>query len=99
MCFLFHSNQRILLQARSREGMLSLSSNIGKILHVLFMNFKYLLIDFIYLFFIIHLFTCAYIVWVISSPCLPPPTSPLLPPSLPGRTCSAFISNFVEEKT
>jgi hypothetical protein len=31
-------------------------------------------------FFIIHLFTCAYIVWVISPPCPPPPPSlPLSP--------------------
>jgi hypothetical protein len=29
--------------------------------------------------FIIHLFTCAYNVWVISSPCPPPPPSPPLP--------------------
>jgi hypothetical protein len=49
--------------------------------------------------FFFHLFTCAYIVWVISSPCsLPPPSSPDFP-LLPGRTCSALISNFVEEKT
>jgi hypothetical protein len=27
-----------------------------------------------------------------------PPASPLTLPSLPGRTCSALISNFVEEK-
>jgi hypothetical protein len=48
--------------------------------------------------FFIHLFTCAYIVWVISPPILCPLP---LPPhsSLPGRTCSALISNFVEEKT
>jgi hypothetical protein len=47
--------------------------------------------------FFIHLFTCAYIVWVIS-PLFPlPPFSPPLFPSLPGRTCSALISNFVEE--
>jgi hypothetical protein len=32
------------------------------------------------IFFIIHLFTCAYIVWVISPPCPPPPPSlPLSP--------------------
>jgi hypothetical protein len=41
---------------------------------------------------IIHLFTRAIIVWVISHPCPPPP-------SHPGRTCSALITNFVEEKT
>jgi hypothetical protein len=44
----------------------------------------------------IHLFTCAYIVWAI--PPLPPP-SPLHPSLLPGRACSALISNFFEEKT
>jgi hypothetical protein len=27
-----------------------------------------------------------------------PPLPPLLPASLPGRTCSALITNFVEEK-
>jgi hypothetical protein len=48
--------------------------------------------------FLIHLFTCAFIVWAISPPYpLPHPLPP--PPSLPGRTCSALISNFVEEKT
>jgi hypothetical protein len=40
-------------------------------------------------FFIIHLFTCAYIVWVIYPPS---------PPPLAGTTCSALTSNFVEEK-
>jgi hypothetical protein len=49
-------------------------------------------------FFIIHLFTREYIVWVISSTApLPHPLHP--PPSLPGRTCSDLIYNFVEEKT
>jgi hypothetical protein len=48
-------------------------------------------------FIIIHLFTCAYIVWVISPPLLPAPTRPFSPPLLPGRTCSAPISNFVGE--
>jgi hypothetical protein len=46
---------------------------------------------------IIHLFTCVYIVWVIAPPYRPPPPSPR--PTLPGRTCSALISNFIEEKT
>jgi hypothetical protein len=32
-------------------------------------------------FFAIHLLTCAYIVWVISLPCTPPPTHFPLPPS------------------
>jgi hypothetical protein len=44
----------------------------------------------------IHLFTYIYIVWVISNPC--PPSSLPLPHSFPGRTCSALISTFVEEK-
>jgi hypothetical protein len=42
---------------------------------------------------IIHLFKCAYIVWVISPHC-PPSTS-----SGPSRSCSVLITNFVEEKT
>jgi hypothetical protein len=50
-------------------------------------------------FFIIHSFTCAYIVWVIFSCCSPLSPSPCLLPSLLGRTCSALISNFIEEKT
>jgi hypothetical protein len=41
--------------------------------------------------FFVHLFTCAYIVWVISPRCLPP--------SVSGRSCSALITDFVEEKT
>jgi hypothetical protein len=48
------------------------------------------------LFFIIRLFTCAYIVWVISPsyPCTHPlPRSH----SLPGRTCSTLFSSSVEE--
>jgi hypothetical protein len=44
----------------------------------------------------IHLFIYAYIVWAISPPWpLPSPQ----PPLLPGRTCSALFSDFVEEKT
>jgi hypothetical protein len=41
-----------------------------------------------------------YIVWVIT-PLYPspPPHSLPHPPSLPGRICSALISNFVGEKT
>jgi hypothetical protein len=50
-------------------------------------------------FFIIHLFTCAYIVCVIFPSCPPPTPCSSHHPSLPGRTCSALISNFVEEKT
>jgi hypothetical protein len=47
-------------------------------------------------FFYIHLFICAYIVWVIYPPC--PCLLFLLPLTLlPGRTCSALFSNFVEE--
>jgi hypothetical protein len=49
-----------------------------------------------YFFIIIHLFICTYIVWAISPLC--PPALPSLPtPLLPGRTCSALFSNFVEE--
>jgi hypothetical protein len=50
----------------------------------------------IYLFLIIHLFTCAYIVWVISPPC---PVSTLSPPcpSLPSRTHSVLFSSSIEE--
>jgi hypothetical protein len=40
---------------------------------------------FCYLFLIIHLFTCAYIVWVISPPC------PLLPPSPPQFQAGPFL--------
>jgi hypothetical protein len=47
--------------------------------------------------FFIHLIIFAYIVWVISPPCSPPPSSSL--PPLPGRMGSALFSNFVEEKT
>jgi hypothetical protein len=49
------------------------------------------------LFFIIHLFTCAYIVSFLPPASLPPPSP--FSPLPPGRTCSALISNFVEEKT
>jgi hypothetical protein len=38
-------------------------------------HFEYHLSWSTFLFFLIHLFTCAYIVWVISPPCLPPPPS------------------------
>jgi hypothetical protein len=48
--------------------------------------------------FLIYLFTCAYMVWAISLPC-PHPLLLLPTPSLPGRTCSALFSNFVEENT
>jgi hypothetical protein len=51
------------------------------------------LLSITFLNFFTHLFICAYIVWAISPPC------PIPPPSLPGRTCSALFSNFVEEKT
>jgi hypothetical protein len=33
------------------------------------------------------------------SPLMPLLPSPPFPPSVPGSTCSALISNFVEEKT
>jgi hypothetical protein len=52
---------------------------------------------FFFIFFVVHFFTCAYIVWVIPPPCPPPPPSP--PPSVSGRSCSALITDFVEEKT
>jgi hypothetical protein len=61
------------------------------------MFFIYLFIYLFFIFFIIHLFTCAYIVWVISPPC-PPSTLSYFPPSVPGSSCSAFITSFVEEK-
>jgi hypothetical protein len=45
-------------------------------------------------FFIIHLLTCAYIVWGISPPWfLPPPP----PPLLPAKTCSVLFFSSVEE--
>jgi hypothetical protein len=62
-----------------------------------FLSFILFIYIFIYLF-IIHLFTCMYIVWVISPPCPLPSPSPPLPHLLSGRTCSAPIFNFVEEK-
>jgi hypothetical protein len=48
--------------------------------------------------FFIHIFICAYIV----GPFLPPALVPSLScpyPLLPGRTCAALFSNFVQEKT
>jgi hypothetical protein len=41
---------------------------------------RFLFESFCFLFFIIHLFMCAYIVWVISSPWLLPPPFPSFPP-------------------
>jgi hypothetical protein len=38
---------------------------------------------------VVHLFTCAYIVWVISPPCL-------LPSSVSGRSCSTLVTNFCD---
>jgi hypothetical protein len=43
-----------------------------------------------YILFFIHLFTCAYIVWVISPPCLPPPPSPKIHAYFP-ITYSLFL--------
>jgi hypothetical protein len=50
-------------------------------------------------FYFIHLFTCAYIVWAISSPYPSLPPSPPQLPSLPSRICSALIYDFVDQKT
>jgi hypothetical protein len=50
-----------------------------------------------YLFIFIHLFTCAYIVLVVFPSCVPFPPSPSYPSCLPGTTCSALFSNFVED--
>jgi hypothetical protein len=50
-------------------------------------------------YFFIHLFICAYIFLSHLSPVPSTPSLSPRTPSLPGRTCSAFISNFVEEKT
>jgi hypothetical protein len=49
-------------------------------------------------FFVVYLFTCAYIVWVISPPCLLPHLPPL-PSSVSGGSCSALIADFVEKRT
>jgi hypothetical protein len=52
--------------------------------HSLFKKFsKYYLVKILFIFYFIlfvHLFTCAYIVWVISPPCPPPPPFPCSPP-------------------
>jgi hypothetical protein len=52
---------------------------------------------------VVYLFIYSY-VHTLFRPFLPhtPPSTPSFfppPPSLPGRTCSALFSNFVEEKT
>jgi hypothetical protein len=67
--------------------------------------FGLVLVIFFYLIFIVLLFICAYIAWVISPPCphpLPyhPLCSLLLPPnpSIPSRNYFALISNFVVER-
>jgi hypothetical protein len=51
-----------------------------KLMYFIYLYFFFKIYFVIYLFF--HLFTCAYIVWVISPPCptLPPSPTPLLPP-------------------
>jgi hypothetical protein len=54
---------------------------------------------FLFVYFYVHLFTCAYIVWVISSPSHSPPPFPPSPPSVSGKSPSALITDFVEEKT
>jgi hypothetical protein len=50
-------------------------------------------------FFFFYSFIHMCIHWVISSPCPLPLLSSSLPHSVPGRSCSALITNFVEEKT
>jgi hypothetical protein len=57
------------------------------------------LVNFTDFLFLIHFFICAYIVWAISPPIPSTPISTPHPSSLPGRTCSAIFSSFVEEKT
>jgi hypothetical protein len=47
---------------------------------------------------VVHLFTCAYIVWVISPPCPLLPPFPPLSPSVSGRSHSALITDFVEKR-
>jgi hypothetical protein len=57
-------------------------------LHFLWFSFVrvfFKLLNFKYLFIFVHLFTCAYIVWVISPPCHPSPPFPYPPTSLPGK--------------
>jgi hypothetical protein len=61
--------------------------------------------DFLFSFFIVLLFICAYKAWVISPPCPHPlPYHPLCPlpllptPSIPSRNYFALISNFVVER-
>jgi hypothetical protein len=56
------------------------------------MDFISLKADFIYLFIYLYVHT-------LFGPSLLPASRPLplAPPSLPGRTCSALLSNFVEE--
>jgi hypothetical protein len=62
-------------------------------------NYIYKNIGYLFYYYYYYLFTCAYIVWVISPLCPLPPTFYPRAPSFPGRTCSALISNFAEEKT
>jgi hypothetical protein len=76
-----------------------------KVLRVLFIELPGMLSHFdhfeqgtLHFLFFIHLFTCAYTVWVIFPSCPPLPPFLCLPPSVPGRSCSALITNFVEEK-
>jgi hypothetical protein len=42
------------------------------------------------LFFFIHLFICAYIVWAVSPPCPPPPPSPPPPPRFQAEPILPF---------
>jgi hypothetical protein len=84
-------SQRMICGALEVPKTFSGSNNVITVTLPLYLHFSFF-------FKIIHLFTCAYIGWVISPPC---PSPPLLPPSplLPGRNCSALISNLVEKKT
>jgi hypothetical protein len=50
-----------------------------------------------FFFVVVYLFIYSY-VYTLFGPSLPPVPHPLLL-SLPGKTCSALFSNFVEEKT
>jgi hypothetical protein len=52
---------------------------------------------YIFIHFFIHLFLCAYIVWVISPPC-PLPTLSTLPPSVPGSSVLLLSLIFLKRR-